>query len=165
MKASMKLPMSVFAVLVALKAGAILPAEAQHAHHASTGESSETRTPAQRYATDAPLRAGMARIHSALDELRHYEMGHMPQALAIEQVAAIQSAIDTLFATCKLEPEADAALHGILVPLAAAVQAFKQNPDDSSTIAQMRQAVADYARLFDDSPSRYVPGADSDPPH
>ena len=164
-RASIKLPISVFAVLVALKAGAILPAEAQHAHHESTRDTSETRTPAQRYATDAPLRDGMARIHSALDELRHYEMGHMPQALAIEQVAAIQSAIDTLFATCKLEPEADAALHGLLVPLISAVQAFKRSPEDLGTIASMRQAVADYARLFDDSPSRYVPGADSDPSH
>lgn len=165
MKASTKLPISVFAVLVALKAGAILPAQAQHVHPKTAGGTTEPRAPAQRYASDAPLRAGMARIHSALDELRHYEMGHMPQALAIEQVDAIQSAINTLFATCKLEPEADAALHGMLVPLITAVQAFKTNPDDLGSIARMRQAIADYARLFDDSPSRYMPGADPDPAH
>ncbi|MEZ5521569.1 MAG: DnrO protein [Dokdonella sp.] len=165
MKAHMTLPISVFAALVALKTGAILPAHAQHAHQESTHEPSGRSGSAQRFATDAPLREGMARIHSALDDLRHYEMGHMPQPLAIEQVAAIQSAVDTLFATCKLEPEADAALHGMLVPLITAVQAFKTNPDDLGSIARMRQAIADYARLFDDSPSRYAPGADSDPAH
>ena len=151
--------------LAAMVAVPALPAHAQHAHQESTHEPSGRSGPAQRFATDAPLREGMARIHSALDDLRHYEMGHMPQPLAIEQVAAIQSAADTLFATCKLEPEADAALHGMLVPLITAVQAFKTNPDDLGSIARMRQAIADYARLFDDSPSRYAPGADSDPAH
>jgi hypothetical protein len=151
MKASMKLPMSVFAVLVALEAGAILPAQAQHAHHASTGDTSESLAPVQRHAADAPLRKGMAKIHAGLDELRHYEMSHMPQALAIEQVAAIQSAIDTLFATCKLDPEADAALHGLLVPRMTAMQAFRKNPEDTSSIAAMRQAVSAYYRIFDDS--------------
>lgn len=163
MKVSMNLPISVFALLVALKAGAVLPAHAQHTHHEPARDTRGSSAPTQRFATDAPLREGMVRIHTALDTLRHYEMGHMPQPLAIEQVADIQSAIDTLFATCKLEADADAALHGLLVPLIAAVQAFKQNPADIGTIAAMRQAVADYPRLFDDSPSRYAAGTDSDP--
>ena len=151
MRASVKLPISVFTVLVALKAGVILPAHAQHAHHEPARDVSDSSAPSQRHAADAPLREGMARIHTALDELRHYEMGQMPEPLAIEQVAAIKSAIDILFATCKLEPEADAALHSILVPLLAAVQTFKGNPHDVGAIAAMRQAVADYSRLFDDS--------------
>jgi len=165
MKTSMTVPISVFAFLVALKAGAILPAHAGHAHHEPAQASSESNAPAQRHAADAPLREGMARIHTALDELRHYEMGHMPQPLAIEQVAAIKSAIDSVFATCKLEPEADAALHGMLVPLLDGVQAFKSNPADTSSVAAMRQAIADYPRLFDDPNWPLHPGVGAEHEH
>lgn len=129
--------------------GLALPALAQHAHEGHA-PAAATALPAQRHATDAPLREGMARIHEALNELRHYVMGHMPKAIAIERVDAIQSATDYLFANCKLEAQADAALHGMLAPLLAGVQAFRTNPGDTSTIAAMRQAVADYPRVFDD---------------
>jgi hypothetical protein len=74
----------------------------------------------------------------------------MPKPVAIERVDAIQAATDYLFANCKLDAQADAALHGMLAPLLAGVQAFRKNPDDTSTIAAMRQAVADYPRVFDD---------------
>ncbi|HMM67922.1 MAG TPA: DnrO protein [Dokdonella sp.] len=129
--------------------GLALPAMAQHVHEAHE-PAAATASPAQRHATDAPLREGMARIHAALEELRHYEMGHMPKPVAIERVDAIQAATDYLFANCKLDAQADAALHGMLAPLLAGVQAFRKNPDDTSTIAAMRQAVADYPRVFDD---------------
>lgn len=145
--------------------GLALPAMAQHAHDAHEGHepAAAAAIPAQRHATDAPLREGMSRIHGALEELRHYEMGHMPKSVAIERVDAIQAATDYLFANCKLEPQADAALHGMLAPLLAGVQAFRKDPDDTSTIAAMRQAVADYPRVFDDPAWRVETGAPSPP--
>lgn len=122
---------------------------AQHSHETHDAAAA-TVSPAHRHATDAPLREGMARIHAALEELRHYEMGHMPESMASDRVDAIQAATDYLFANCKLDANADAALHGMLAPLLAAVQAFRKNSDDTSTIAAMRKAVADYPRIFDD---------------
>jgi hypothetical protein len=134
-----------------------------HHHEAAAAATASNSTSTQRFATDAPLREGMARIHGALDELRHYEMGHMPKSLAIERVDAIQAATEFLFANCKLDAQADAALHGMLAPLLGGVQAFRKNPDDSSTVAAMRQAVADYPRVFDDPQWRTEADAASHP--
>lgn len=147
---------------------AALPAIAQHNHdehesHAAT--TSPIAIPAQRYATDAPLREGMSRIHGALDELAHYEMGHMPQSMAVERVDTIKAATDSIFANCKLAPEADAALHGMLVPLLNGIQAFQKDPADTSTIDAMRNAVADYPRVFDVPDWRIESDADSDHAH
>ena len=140
---------------LAILLASALPALAQHeheheGHEAHAAPSAPAGIPEVRYATDAPLREGMARINAALGELAHYEMGHMPQSIAIERVDAIKDAIYYLFANCKLDAQADAALHGMLVPLINGVQAFKKNPQDLASVAQMRQAVADYPRTFDD---------------
>jgi hypothetical protein len=150
--------------LLAALLGFALPAMAQHTH-APHEPAAATALPAQLHATDAPLREGMARIHGALEELRHYELGHMPKSEAIERVEAIQAATDYLFANCKLDAQADAALHGMLAPLLAGVQAFRMNPDDTSTVAAMRQAVADYPRVFDDPQWRAETEAPSPPNH
>lgn len=134
---------------VALNFGFAPVAIAQHEHrlHAAAAVSD---LPAQRHAAEPALREGMARIHDALDALRHYEMGHMPESMAIERVDAIAAAVDYLFAHCKLDTQADASLHGMLIPLLDGVQAFKSHPGDTSFVAVMRQAVADYPRRFDD---------------
>ncbi|MGB0132737.1 MAG: DnrO protein, partial [Dokdonella sp.] len=95
-------------------------------------------------------REGMGRIHEALNELRHYEMGHMPESIAVEKVDEIQSSIDYLFANCKLPADADAALHAILAPLLGAVQSFEKNPKDMAALASMRKAVDDYPHRFND---------------
>jgi hypothetical protein len=114
---------------------------AAHAHVAA---------PAQRWAADANLRDGMGRIHAALDELRHYEMGHMDATMALDRAGLIEQAAADIFAKCKLAPEQDAVMHGMLVPLLAAVQRFKADPQDLTQVAAMRKAVADYPRYFDD---------------
>lgn len=117
-----------------------------HADHAG----SAVLIPAQRYTSDAALREGMLRIHVALEELRHYEMGHMPQSIAVDKIDSIKDATEYLFANCKLDANADAALHSMLVPLLNGVQAFKKDPADTSAVATMRDAIADYPRVFDD---------------
>ena len=144
---------------------AALPATAQHSHEEHETHAANTAPvaiPAQRHATDAALRDGMSRIHAALDELTHYEMGHMPQSIAVERVDTIKQATNYIFANCKLDPEADAALHGMLVPLINSIQTFQKDPADSATVAKMRQAVADYPRVFDDPNWPLKAGADSE---
>ena len=137
-------------IAAALNIGASLSSQARQPVHEHLGETATTTIPAQPFATDAALREGMARIHLSLDELKHYEMGHMPLAMAIERADTIQNAIDFLFANCKLDAQADAALHGMIVPLLAALQTFREDPNDMSSIAAMREAIADYVRLFAD---------------
>lgn len=104
----------------------------------------------QRWAADAPLREGMARVRVALDELRHHEMGHMSDGQARERAVAIEEAVRSMFANCRLAPEPDTALHAILAPLLAAAQRLDKDPADKAAVAAMREAVAPYARRFDD---------------
>lgn len=121
------------------------PEHAAHPKPATT-----VPVPDQRWTADAPLREGMGRIQEALDKLRRYESGHLNEAAALEQVAAIQDAGTYIFTHCKLAPDADAALHSMLAPLLAAAQALKDDPHDIAAVAAMRDAVADYPRYFDD---------------
>lgn len=120
-----------------------------HEQHAPAATASQ-ESPAQRYATDAPLRKGMAEVRVAVDSLGHYENGHMSAEQAIPFATTVQEQIAYMVANCKLEPQADAALHGIIAKLGAGAQALKTDPADLAAIPPMREAVADYRRIFDD---------------
>ena len=123
---------------------------AQHAHHAAHEETTRPPPPATRWPADAALRDGMDRIHVALEELRHYEMGHMDATMALDRVGLIEQAAADIFATCKLPEARDAVLHRMLVPLLAAAHQLKANPADMAQVQAMRDAVAGYPRYFAD---------------
>jgi hypothetical protein len=118
--------------------------------HASQATVDQAPAAAQRWQPDAALRKGMGVVHAALDDLRHYELGHMPAKMAGERAGDIAKAVESMFAECKLAPEPDAALHGILVPLLAAARRLAAEPSDVGTVAAMREAVASYPQHFDD---------------
>jgi hypothetical protein len=122
------------------------PAHESHAAHAAAA----APVPAQRWTPDAPLSEGMRRAHAAVDELRHYEMGHMSAPMAVDRAAAVEEAVTFMFANCKLAAEPDAALHGILVPLLSAAQALKADPKKVGAVADMRAAIAHYPQYFND---------------
>lgn len=129
----------------------IASAAPQHDHAAHAGyDSKQVPVPATRWTADAPLRDGMGRIHTALEELRHYEMGHMSGAMAQDRAGLIVDAGADIFAHGKLQPQQDTVLHEMLVPLLAAAQKLKHHPQDMAEVAAMRSAVADYPRYFDD---------------
>lgn len=139
----------------ALACAALLPATAfaQHAGHDDHAAHAEATLPAdgQRYATDAPLRKGMGEIRTAVAALDHHEHGHMNEEQALATVAIIERAIGDIIVNCKLEPEADHALHGVLAKLGKGVAGLKADPNDMTALAPMREAVADYSALFDDT--------------
>ncbi len=121
-----------------------------HAAPAAPDAAAPTNPPAKRWASDAALREGMGRVQAALKELRHHELGHMPLAAVREQAAQIEAAIRFLFANCRLAPDADAALHSILLPLLQSAKHLQSEPADRATVAALRAAVAPYPRQFDD---------------
>ncbi|ODV17338.1 MAG: DnrO protein [Rhodanobacter sp. SCN 68-63] len=123
---------------------------AQHAHHAAPSDTAPAPAPAARWPADAALQGGMGRIHVALEELRHYEMGHMDATMALDRVGLIEQAAADIFATCKLPEERDVVLHRMLVPLLAAAHKLKADPADMAQVQAMRDAVADYPRYFVD---------------
>lgn len=131
-----------------------LPAAAQHHAHPPAAESAApaapAATPAVRHATDAPLRKGMADIRIAVDALGHAEHDHLDAAQVRNLAGNIERAIGGIIAQCKLAPEADATLHGIIGALGRGIAALKADPADTTPVAGMRAALDDYARRFDD---------------
>jgi hypothetical protein len=142
---------TVLALACALAIAVPVQASAQHVHgHAGHEAATEAPAPAQRWIPDAPLRQGIRRANTAVEQLRHYEMGHMSAAMAVDRAADVEAAVHFMFAHCKLSAEPDAALHGILVPLLGAAQSLKANPANVAAVATMREALARYPHYFDD---------------
>ncbi len=139
------------ALLLATACIAAGPALAQHhAHPPAATPATQAAAPAARYATDAPLRKGMADIRTAVGMLEHAAHGHLDAAQVRTLAANIERAIGGIIAECKLDPQADAALHGIIGRLGAGIAALKEHPGDAAPVAGMRAALDDYARMFDD---------------
>lgn len=116
---------------------------ADHAHaHAAPVDTAVDATP---YATDAPLRAGMAAIQDLLRAERPADAA-AAAALAI----AIQARVQQLFAECKLAPAADAALHGVLAQLLDGAAALRADYRDETAWARLESALTLYAERFDD---------------
>lgn len=145
----MKVALILTSALV-LAGAPLAQAQQGHEHHAPAASSGAQAAPAQRWETDAPLRTGMAKIRTAVDALAHYEMGHMGAEQAVALATEVQEQIAYLVANCKLEPQADAALHTIIAELGAGAQALKADPANTSVIASMRAAVERYPREFND---------------
>lgn len=143
----------VSAALIAAPAFAQSAAHADHAQHAAHAAHSaaEVKTPAQRWATDAPLREGMRDIREATELLNHYEMGHLDATQRDNAVEQIDAAIKNMVANCKLKPDADAALHGLMGKFIAGANAARVGKFSKKELAPMQEALARYPQLFDDA--------------
>ncbi|MBI2396211.1 MAG: DnrO protein [Xanthomonadales bacterium] len=129
-------------------------ASAMHEHeHAATPADGAAAAPSsgERFAVDAPLQQGMGKIRAAVATLEHHEMGHLSDEQVVEQAAEIEAQVQFLIANCKLDAQADAALHGIIGKLLEGAKALKDKPADAAPVAPLRAALAEYPRLFDDS--------------
>jgi hypothetical protein len=123
----------------------------EHDHHDGHEMSESVALPATPWATDAPLRANMRLIRDAVDSLEHYEQGHIDATQAAQLGTDIQNAVNTMFAECKLEAEADAALHGLLATFMVGARAVRTEAElPTQAIAQMREALTRYPLVFDD---------------
>jgi len=142
--------------LLLILAGALssATAAAQSAHEGHAVHAPLTATapvPTQRWASDAPLRKGMRDIRVAVQALEHYEHGHMGIAQVSSTVALIDTSVNDIFANCRLEPDADVALHGLLARFLAGAEAVRTSQQvPVAEIAAMRAALARYPQLFDD---------------
>jgi len=96
---------------------------------------------------DAPLVEGMARVRAALDGLDAH--GAAPDDV-LAAAGEIDEAVEFMFANCRLEPEPDIALHAVLARLMAGSEQLRDHPTDTSPVADMQAAVANYEALFDD---------------
>ena len=81
----------------------------------------------------------------------HAERGHLDATQTSAAAQQVQDAANFMFANCKLTPEPDAALHGLLAALLSGATAIKANPADTSPVASMRETMALYPRMFEDA--------------
>ena len=143
---------TVIALACGLGLAVSVQAAPPHSHESHAAQAAEARVaiPAQRWVPDAPLREGMRRAHTAVDQLHHYELGHLSAPMAVDRATEVAAAVTYMFANCKLAAEPDAALHGILVPLLGAAQALKADPRNLKAVGDMRAALAHYPQYFND---------------
>lgn len=104
-----------------------------------------------RYPTDGPLREGMRNIRAAVEGLGRYEAGGASEKDAVRLAGEIEQNVRFIIANCKLAPEADAALHAIIVPLMQNAGTLRNAPTRRDAIVAMRRALRDYERQFDDT--------------
>jgi hypothetical protein len=145
---AMRIPIAI--ILAAGLAGPLLPVAVQAGEEAPPPVVPKQQAQTQRFATDATLRLEMQGIRAAVEALGHYEMGHMASPQAADFATEIEGHVRTIVATCKLPPDADAALHAIIFPLLQNATALKKKPQDLSSIPPMRDALERYDRQFYD---------------
>ena len=138
-----------FLLAAALGLSAPLAFAQDHAHH-HAAPAAQATAPAQRYATDAPLRENMAGIREAVGTLEHAEHAQLDAAQVAALADKVNGHIRTIIAECKLPPDADAALHAIIVPLVQDANKLKATPSDLSPVEGMREALATYDAQFEE---------------
>jgi hypothetical protein len=120
----------VLAMAVALAAPAAAAADAFWHEHAATQPQLVLKQ-GRKWPTDAPLRQGMENIRASLAKAPSYE------ALAVD----VRGEVAGIVQGCKLEPEADAQLHVVLIHLLAAAEAMEGKVDGESRAAGMLRVI------------------------
>lgn len=124
----------------------------EHAHHHDAGAGVALQRPpgGGNWATDAPLRQGMGRIHAAMAEaLPAFEKGDLSAEVATSLANEVQSQIQFLIANCKLEPAADAQLHIVIGQMLAAADALAKEPMSGEGMPRLHAAMQLYGDHFE----------------
>ena len=108
----------------------------------------------RKWATDAPLRAGMAAIGQAFDaDHPAIHAGTESDAQYEALAATIEREVDTIVANCHLPPAADANLHYVIADLMQGANLMRGKVADKSRhdgAALVHGALLAYGRHFDD---------------
>ncbi|MGH8089981.1 MAG: DnrO protein [Rudaea sp.] len=126
------------------------PAPATHAEHAHAAAPAAAVPAGKRWATDAPLRDGMRRVRQAVQALEHAEHGHLDATQTTNIAGLIDGAVNDMIANCKLDPDADAALHALLAKFLVGAHAARTGQGIPAALADMQGALKRYPLLFDD---------------
>jgi hypothetical protein len=135
----------------AATAAAPEPSHAAHATHAAA-PAKLTLDQGKRWATDAPLRAGMVRIRALVaPKVGAIHGGKLTAAEYQALGVAVEKEVADIVAQCKLPPEADAMLHLIVAELLAGADAMQGKGSGSPASGAHKVVVAanDYGRYFD----------------
>ena len=106
----------------------------------------------ERWTTDAQLRQSMTRMRDALaHELPAIHKGKLPPEKYKALAKQVETEVGAIVANCKLPPDADAALHGILGDVAQAQQAMAGGSahEAQDGAVKLVSALTRYGREFD----------------
>ncbi len=106
--------------------------------HAEAEHTQMALNAGKRWATDEALRTGMQRIRDAAAE----QQGAALATTTKEQV-------DYLITNCKLDSQADAALHGIISQLLTGADMLSKKPESLEGMEKIRHALHQYPDYFD----------------
>jgi hypothetical protein len=132
---------------------AAAPALAQTHSHDTAAPAKARPEAGRKWATDAPLRDGMGRIRALVEpQLAPAHAGTLTAAQVAALAGRIETEVGGIVAHCKLEPQADAALHAVLAEIGAGTDAMagktaQQRP--ALGLVQVARAVNDYAGRFE----------------
>lgn len=107
-----------------------------------------------KWATDAPLRAGMQRIRDLVEpQLGAAHAGRLTPAQYRDLATRVETEVGGIVANCKLEPKADAMLHLVIADIGAGTDTMagkdaKARP--ALGLVKVAQAVNQYGSHFDD---------------
>ena len=135
----------------------------EHEHHrgASANATLERPPGGGKWATDAPLRQGMERIHGAMaDALPAFEKGELAPNTAIALAVEVRDQVQYLIANCKLEPAADAQLHIVIGQMLAAADALSKEPMSTEGMPRLHDAMQLYGDYFE-HPGLHEHGGDA----
>ena len=125
--------------------------DAHHGSHEAHANSAPTLGAGERWPTDEPLRAGMSRIENSVTHAAAAGRP-IPAKTAREVAQTVEQSVSYIVQNCKLEPDADAALHIIIGQMmTAATQLKKEDASRDTGVTQLNDALATYRKTFDHS--------------
>ncbi|TVO58515.1 hypothetical protein [Denitromonas halophila] len=141
----------VLSALAAFTMGGAVAASGEHHHDASPP--ALTLNAGSKWQTDAPLREGMQHIRARLElTLPAVHAGQASAAQYGALVEAVEQEVAGIVAHCKLPPDADAVLHGVIAELSQAADALRAAPaetDQRAGVIRLVTALDAYGRHFD----------------
>lgn len=118
---------------------------AHHANHSDHKEKTEKSTESAK--TFAPTPELKVRMEKILTLMRELEAKSSDKKMVIEYGSKLKSVVDDIFKTCKLEPDADAAIHPSLGLILAGSAEFKKG-DFKNGHEKIHEALMKYQKLF-----------------
>jgi hypothetical protein len=138
-------------------ASSAVPAVAQQGHEHDAGAAAVASIQldaGRKWATDAPLRSGMAAIRAAFDaDHPAIHDGQQTDAQYEALAGRIESQVNSIVANCRLPPEADANLHYLIADLSQGVSLMRGQDAARSRhdgAARVHGALLAYGKYFDD---------------
>ncbi len=144
-------PAAAAALALALSAAALAQTAAHD--HGAAAPHKLTLNQGHKWATDAPLRAGMGRIRGLVEpQLAAAHAGKLTPAQYGELATRIETEVGGIVANCKLEPKADAMLHLVIADIGAGTDAMAGKDATARPalgLVEVARAVNQYGSHFD----------------